>query len=219
MTPYVPGVSASIRMLVVDDHPAVREGLRLLVSSQGMDICAEASRRDDALLRAEQDRPDLAVVDLSLDGEDGSVLVADLKARGVPVLVYSMHTDPRHVEGAFAAGALGYVSKAEFRGVLVDAIRAVAAGRRFVSPRAAVVLSEALAERQADGTWGSLSGQEREVYRLIGQGEGTHEISVAMNISARTVESYYARIQQKLGLEGMYELRRRAIDDLRQPSR
>jgi len=208
-----------IRILVVDDHPAVREGLTLLVSSEGMDVSAEASRRVEALACVEEDRPDLAVVDLSLDGEDGLPLVADLKARGVPTLVYSMHSDAQHVEGAFAAGALGYVTKAEFRGVLVEAIRAVSAGRRFLSPRTAVAMTEHLTGPRAAETLASLSGQEREVYRLIGEGEGTYEIATAMKISIHTVESYFARIQLKLGLEGMYELRRHAIDHFRQEPR
>lgn len=203
------------RILVVDDHPAVREGLMLLVSSEGMEVCAQAGTRAEAMTRAREDRPHLAVVDLSLDAEDGLLLLGQLRERGVPALVYSMHSDPHHVHRAFAAGALGYVTKSEFRGVLVEAIRAVAAGQRFVSPRAALALAEGLTELQSKGLVESLSGQEREVYRLLGQGDGTHEIAAAMNISTHTVESYYARIQQKLGVEGMHGLRRRAIDESR----
>jgi DNA-binding NarL/FixJ family response regulator len=214
-----PASPGPIRLLVVDDHPAVREGLALLVSSEGMEVCAEAARRAEALLRADECRPDLAVVDLSLDGEDGLLLVADLAARGVPTLVYSMHNDAEHVEGAFGAGALGYVTKAEFRGVLVEAIRTVSAGLRFVSAKAAVALADRLTESPAVDSHGTLSGKEREVYRLLGQGEGTSEIAAAMNISTHTVESYYARIRQKLGLDGMYELRRHSIDHFRQQVR
>jgi DNA-binding NarL/FixJ family response regulator len=211
-----PGRTAvSTRILVVDDHPAVREGLMLLVSTEGMEVCAQAGCRADAITSAEAARPHLAVVDLSLDAEDGLLLLAQLKARGVPALVYSMHGDAHHVQAAFAAGALGYVTKSEFRGVLVEAIRAVAAGQRFVSPRAAVALAEGLTDRQAGEERGSLSGQEREVYRLLGTGEGTAEIAAAMDISIHTVESYYARIQQKLGVEGMHGLRRRAIAESR----
>jgi DNA-binding NarL/FixJ family response regulator len=218
MSPDDPGVSAPIRILVVDDHPAVREGLSLLVSPQGMEICAEAGSRAEALAKLDARRPHLAIVDLSLDREDGLLLVADLKARGVPVLIYSMHRDLQHVESAFAAGALGYVTKSEFRGVLVEAIREVSAGRRFVSPKAAVALSERFTASQANDARCALSGKEREVYRLLGNGEGTFEIAAAMNISTHTVESYYARIQLKLGLEGMYELRRHAIEHYRRHS-
>ena len=206
-----------IRILVVDDHPAVREGLALLLSTEGIEVCAEAERRADALELLENSRPDLAIVDLSLDGEDGTLLVAGLKARGVPSLIYSMHGDARHVSSAFAAGALGYVTKSEFRGVLVEAIRAVFAGRRFVSPRAAVALAEKASGPPRDAALDLLSGQEREVYRLLGEGEGTHEIAALLGISTHTVESYFSRIQVKLGLEGMRDLRHRAIESQRQP--
>jgi DNA-binding NarL/FixJ family response regulator len=216
MTRERPGGPTPIRLLIVDDHPAVREGLALLVSSEGIEVCAEAGCRAEALSRTDECRPDLAVVDLSLDGEDGLPLLADLRARRVPALVYSMHNDSDHVEAAFAAGALGYVTKAEFRGVLVEAIRTVSAGRRFVSPKAAVALTERATGAVADRLASQLSAKEREVYRLMGQGEGTYEIATAMSISTHTVESYYGRIQQKLGIDGMYELRRHAIDSARQ---
>lgn len=204
-----------IRILVVDDHPAVREGLAILVSSQGMEVCAEAGTRIEALACVKESRPDLAIVDLSLDREDGLLLIANLRSGGVPVLVYSMHNDLQHVEGAFAAGALGYVTKSEFRGVLIEAIHKVCAGHRFISPRAAVTLAERLAGLQAGAT---LSAKEQEVYDMLGRGEGTFEIAAAMGISTHTVESYYARIQLKLGIEGMYKLRRHAIDHFRQQS-
>jgi DNA-binding NarL/FixJ family response regulator len=215
MTAVAP-VSAPTRLLVVDDHPAVREGLRLLVSSEGMDVSAAAAGRAEAIESLEVCRPDLAVVDLSLDGEDGLVLVTELRARGVPSLVYSMHSDAQHVLDAFAAGALGYVTKSEFRGVLVEAIREVSAGRRYMSPRASVAVAERLTGAGVRAALPHLRSNEREVYRLMGQGEGTYEIAVALKISTHTVESYYARIQVKLGLCGMYELRHHAIEHYRQ---
>jgi DNA-binding NarL/FixJ family response regulator len=207
--------SRPIRILLVDDHPAVREGLALLLAPEGMEVCAEAAGRDEALALVKKCHPDLAIVDLSLEQEDGAALVADLHQRQVPVLVYSMHNDARHVEGAFAAGALGYVTKREFHGVLVQAVREVAAGRRFVSPQAASALAESHAGARADDAVDKLSPHEREVYQLLGQGEGLLEISAALRVSAHTVESYYARMQVKLGLNGMYELRRHAIEYVR----
>ena len=207
--------SASIRAMIVDDHPAVRQGLGLLLGPEGVTVCAEADGRAEALARIEECRPDLVLVDLSLGEEDGLVLLADLHERAVPTLVYSMYEDGRHVESAFAAGALGYVTKRELRQVLVQAIREVAAGRRFVSPKAALALADRIAEAQTDAPHDELSNQERQVYRRLGEGETTSEIAAAMNISARTVESYYARILVKLGLDGMHELRRNAINYLR----
>ena len=196
--------TASVSVLLVDDHPAVRQGLALLLSPEGIAVCAEAACGREALAALEACRPDVAIVDLSLDGEDGAVLVADLKARAVPALIYSMHQDARHVEGAFSAGALGYVTKRELPSVLVQGIREVAAGRRFVSPVAGVALAERVLQPSANDAIGHLSRQEREVYLLVGQGEGTYEIAAGLKISTHTVEAYYTRILTKLGLHGMY---------------
>ncbi len=200
-----------IRVLLVDDHPAVREGLALLLAPDGIDVIAEASARAEALARVKEQRPDLAIVDLSLDTEDGAALIADLRAHEVPALAYSMHKDLRHVEGAFAAGALGYVTKRELHGVLVEAVRHVAAGRQFLSPIAAVALAERASHAHAEPPVRDLSDKERQVYQLLGDGEGTYEIATVLKIGTRTVESYYARIIVKLGLSGMYELRHHAI--------
>ena len=206
---------SAIRVLIVDDHPAVRHGLALLLEPEGVVVCAEADNCAEALACARKQMPDLVLVDLSLGEEDGLLLVAELAARGVRALVYSMHEDGRHVEGAFAAGALGYVTKREVHRVLVTAMHEVAEGRRFVSPRAATALAERVADAQSALVQGELSSQERQVYRLLGEGGGTAEIAATMNISTRTVESYYARILIKLGLDGMRQLRRHAIRSLR----
>ncbi len=207
--------SPPIRVLLVDDHPAVREGLALLLAPEGIEVCAEADSRTDALACVEERRPDVAIVDLSLEGEDGLALVADLHGRGVPVLVYSMHRDARHIGGAFAAGALGYVTKRSIHNVLVLGVREVAAGRRFVSREAAAALAESLAGPPADESVRTLSANERKVYELLGQGADTFDIAAALHVSNHTVESYYERIKVKLGLSGMHELRRQAIDYLR----
>lgn len=209
---------APVRALLVDDHPAVREGLALLLEAEGIEVSAAAGRRDEALSLVAHGPPDVAVVDLSLDGEDGTVLIADLVRMRVPALVYSMHVDARRVAGAFAAGALGYVTKREAHGVLVRGIEEVAAGRRFVSPVAAAALAESVAPLAADrGAAGTLSSREGDVYGLLGSGAGTAEIAAALRISSHTVESYYARILVKLGIAGMHELRRNAIEHFRDP--
>ena len=206
-----PAGEQPIRILLVDDHPAVREGLALLLAPDGISVCASASSSADALAHAAVSCPHLALVDLSLGGEDGLALVASLRTRNMPTLVYSMYEDACHVGGAISAGALGYVTKRELHRVLVEAIREVAAGRRFVSPNAAVALAERIVESPAHDIDRELSEQERQVFLLLGQGEGTQAIADIMCISTRTVESYYARIQDKLGLAGMRELRRHAI--------
>ena len=210
-----PAAFSPIRVLLVDDHPAVRQGLGLLLGTEGICVCAEAGGRVEALGCLTQTLPDLALVDLSLGAESGAALIADLHARNVPVLVYSMHEDARHVEGAFTAGALGYVTKRELHGVLIQAIREVAHGRRFVSPNAAVAMADHISRPQNHEGERELSDQERQVYQLLGEGEGTIEIAAAMRISTRTVESYYSRIMEKLSVEGMRDLRRHAINHLR----
>lgn len=210
--------SRTIRLLLVDDHPAVREGLALLLAPEGIVVCAEAGRRADAVARLQKRRPDAAIVDLSLDGEDGSTLIADLHQRGVPVLVYSMHNDARHVQGAIAAGALGYVTKRELHRVLVQAIREVAAGRRFVSPVAAAALAESVTNSSPDEGIEKLSPHEHKVYELLGEGADTFDIAAALHVSNHTVESFYSRILIKLELNGMHELRRHAIAHLQKHS-
>jgi DNA-binding NarL/FixJ family response regulator len=202
-----------LRVLVVDDHPAVRQGLALLLAPEGIEVCAEAGGRADALARLKKRHPDLAIVDLSLDGEDGTGLIGELHQHEVPVLVYSMHNDARHVGGAIAAGALGYVTKRELHDVLVQAIREVAAGRRFVSPVAATALAESMTESSAAGVE-KLSPHEHQVYELLGQGADTYDIAAALGITNRTVESYHSRILVKLNLGSMHELRRHAIAHL-----
>lgn len=208
------GVAAlpAIRVLLVDESPTVREGLALLLAPDGIQVCEEASGRADALARVDRECPDLAVVDLSIDGDEGLALIADLRERAVPVLVYSVCSGARCVANAFAAGALGYVTKREVHGVLVDGIREAALRHRFVSPRAAVALAEYMAESPAYEALRTLSPHERKVFELLGHGEDTCEIAVALHVSNHTVESYYERIKVKLRMSGMHELRRHAIE-------
>lgn len=203
-----------VHVLLVDDHPAVRQGLTLLLAAEDIVVRGEAGGRAEALARIIDARPDLAIVDLSLDGDDGLSVLADLHRRGVPVLIYSMHDDPRHVQDAVAGGALGYVTKREFQDVLVHAIREVAAGRRFLSPRAAAALAESVTATTAPGLE-KLSPHERQVYELLGQGVDTSDIATTLHVTTHTVESYYSRIIVKLNVQGMYELRRHAIARLR----
>lgn len=131
-----------IRIMVVDDHPAVRQGLGVLLSWANIIVCAEANTCAEALAGADTHRPDMALVDLSLGDEDGVTLIADLVKRSLPSLAYSIHEDERHVKRALAAGARGYVTKREAHRVLVQAIEEVFAGRRFVSPGVAAFLTE-----------------------------------------------------------------------------
>jgi DNA-binding NarL/FixJ family response regulator len=203
-----------VRVLLVDDHPAVREGLALLLAPEGIEVCAEAGSRADALAGLARFQPDIAIVDLSLDGEDGLILINDLHKHSVPALVYSMHNDSARIRGAIAACALGYVTKREVHDVLVRAIREVAAGRRFFSPVAAAALVESLTSPSAETDFEKLSPHERKVYELLAEGADAFDIAAALGVTNHTVESYYSRILVKLNLTGMHDLRRRAIAHL-----
>jgi DNA-binding NarL/FixJ family response regulator len=208
-----------IHVLLVDDHPAVREGLALLLARENIVVCAEAEGCAQALRAADAAAAtatvDLALVDLSLGTERGLDLIGDMEARGIPVLVYSMHEDGENVQHALAAGARGYVTKREMHRVLIDAIREVADGREFLGPRAAAALAAQLARTGRRAALREPSEREREVYRLLGEGATTSEIASAMNVSVRTVESYCARLMEKLGVDGMRPLRRDAIRRVR----
>ncbi len=130
-------VHTRLRILLVDDHAAVRHGLAMVLEGEGVGECREAAGRDEALAAAAGDLPDLALVDLSLDADDALKLVAELCARNVPVLVCSIHEEPGYVRRALAAGARGYITKREAPRELARAVRDVLNGWMLVSPRAA----------------------------------------------------------------------------------
>ncbi len=214
-----PGPVPHIQALLVGDSPPVRQGLALLFAPQGIQVSAEACGRAEALAHLERRPPDLAIVDLPLDGEDVPALIVDLRSLGIPVLVYSMHTDACRVARAITAGALGYVSKQEPLEVLIDAIREVAAGRRFVDSVAAAALAESLAASSGDDPVRLLSPHEQKVHELLGQGADTSDIAATLHISNHTVESYYERILAKLNINGMHHLKRHAIDHFQKHAR
>jgi DNA-binding NarL/FixJ family response regulator len=199
------------RILIVDDHPAMRQGLALLLSRRGFHVAGEAERKQEALELAISERPDLAVVDLSLKSESGIDLITELRDIGVPSLVYSMHEEPHYIKRAFAAGARGYATKGEVSRVLAEAIDKVIAGERYVSPQAAQAFADKTLFSPGNGQIKQLSPQEEAVLHMLGKGEDTARIAAKLNVNVRTVHSYYNRINVKLGLSGMKELRRLAI--------
>lgn len=196
-----------VRVFLIDDHQAVRQGLSVLLEQKGFAICGEAKNKEQTLRYFEVDSADLALVDLSLRNESGLDLISELRVRGVKTLVYSMHDDARHVEAAFAAGALGYVTKCEMEDTLLNAIEEVLSGRRFVSPLAA----EKMLDRDDRMQTSSLTRRESGIFQRLGEGDSTSEIAERFNISINTVLTYYTRIAEKLGLGGTKELRRQAI--------
>ena len=200
------------RVFLVDDHPGVRVGLRLLLAQAGIAVCGEADGPAGALGGVREAAPDLVVVDLSLGEESGLSLLRTLDGvlPGVPLLVYSMHEDPFHVQQAMSAGASGYVTKREVAELLVHAVGELAAERPYMSPRAAQAPHAAPPSAVPPEP---LSTRELEVYGFLGRGYSTLAIAGELGVSQRTVGSYYARILKKLGVAGMEALRRRAAMD------
>ena len=192
------------RLFLVDDHPLVRTALAQLLAGAGFDPAGQAGTSAEALAHPALAASHLAVVDLALGEEGGIDLIRKLRARGQAVLVYSMHEESHVIRRALEAGAGGYVTKREAAESLATAIRAVLAGARYLSPRAEAALQELT---PVDG----LSGQQQQIYRLLGQGAANEDIARQLGISVRTLESYCVRIMDKLGPQGIKELRRRAI--------
>lgn len=195
------------RILLLDDHPAVRQGIGILLESRGYAVGGEAATRDAALALLADAAFDLAIVDLSLESGSGLDLLADLAAGAVPALVYSMHEDPQTVALALRQGARGYVTKRDEPGDLLCGVAAVLRGERFLAPRAARVLD---AGNGSNGE-AALSERERQVLEMTGEGQSNAEIAFALGIGPRTVETYHARIAEKLGLSGVRDLRKYAI--------
>lgn len=194
------------RIFLVDDHPLVRAALAQLLAGAGFKPEGQAGTPAEALAHPALAICRLAVVDLSLGEESGIDLIRKLRARGLAVLVYSMHEGSGAIRRALDAGAGGYVTKREAAESLADAIRAVLTGALYLSSRAKAALREL---EPLDG----LSGQQQQIYRLLGKGTANEDIARQLGISVRTLESYCVRIMDKLGVQGIKELRRRAIRD------
>lgn len=210
------------RIILVDDHPAVRQGLALLLARDHHQICGEAGSRAEALRLSTFGTADMALLDLSLGEESGLSLLDDFTRQGIPVLVYSMHEDPAIIRQALARGAVGYVCKREASRVLLAAVREVLGGRCYLSPfvaekmAAGGSLSVPVAPKTPPAD-GALSEREGQIIELLGQGCGNQEIAEKLALSVRTVESYCARAIEKLDLAGMKDLRRYAIQQQRRP--
>ena len=206
-----------IRVVVVDDHPMVRGMLTHLIGKEpGMSVCGQADNIHQAQQIIETEKPDIAVVDITLKGSSGLELIKNLKAleSDVPVLVLSMHDEALYAERAFRAGARGYITKSEDSEEVMLAIRHVLAGEVYASPAFTSQLLKNLTEtgkRQPESVLGQLTDRELEVFHLIGQGRTTNEIAVSLNLGSKTVDTYRTRIKDKLGLKNGAELHHRAV--------
>jgi two-component system response regulator NreC len=205
----------SIRVLIVDDHAVVRSGLRrVLEAEDDIEVVAEAGDMRGAVFEARAQKPDVVLMDVVMPGPTGiEATPAVLKeAPETKVLVLSMQDDPRYVREAFSAGATGYVLKEAADAEVVDAVREVSGGGRYVHPALGARLVAAEAEERARTDEDPLSDREREVLRLLALGHTNQEIAEMLYLSVRTVETHRAHIMQKLRLSTRAELVRYAIE-------
>jgi DNA-binding NarL/FixJ family response regulator len=210
-------VSKRRKVFLVDDHPVLRNGLTELINrSDDLLVCGEASTAEDGLRKISELKPDLAIVDLSLDGASGLELVKNLKIRlpETPVLVLSIHDESFYAERCLRAGARGYIMKQEAIEEVKSAIRQILGGKIYLSPRMSERLLEAVARGEAARSGSPLdrlSDRELEVFEMIGRGRATAEIAKKLHLSVKTIETYQAKLKEKLNLKDAAELMRHAL--------
>lgn len=207
---------ARAQVVLVEDHPMFREQLAHLINKQAdMSVCAEADNTADGLAAIIREQPALAIVDITLKGSSGLELLKDLRAQDikVPVLILSMHPESLYAERALRAGANGYITKEEASAKVMTAIRQVLAGEIYLDPRFMKrVVSRMLVNPRNNSATAleRLTDRELAVFELIGEGRTTREIGARLRVSAATIETYRARIKEKLGLENAGQLHARA---------
>lgn len=200
------------RILIVDDHPMMREGLAHSLNQEpDLTVCGAARTVDEALAGLAAQQPDLVLTDITLPGKSGLELIKDLKAMhpALPVLVVSMHDEALYAERALRAGARGYITKEAAGEKLLHAIRQVLAGQIYVSEKAAAHIVAVFAGQPATGgraAVGLLSDREFEVFQLLGQGLATEQIAKRLHLSPKTVETHRVHIKKRLGLATAPEL-------------
>src|SRR5919108_3509746 len=213
---------SKIGILIVDDHGILRAGLRMLINAQSdMEVIGEAMDGHEALQKAREMKPDVALMDITMPKTGGLQALEQFRqvCPQTRILVLTMHDDPAYARSVLAAGGLGYVVKRSADSDLLAAIRAVYRGRTFVDPTLAGSLVQDLLRKQAAGGPAGrgvprslLSPREREVLRLLAQGYTNQQAAKWIMVSVKTVETYRARIAQKLGLNSRAELTRYALE-------
>lgn len=206
-----------IRILVVDDHPIVREGLvRVIDQSPDLLVCGHAENIPQALALVDNSKPDLVIVDISLGGQNGIELIKDIKVRSpaLPVLVHSMYDEAMYAERCLRAGAKGYVMKQEPPQKLLEGVRRVLKGEVHLSE----AMTKQLLCRISSGPEGKgnspselLSDREFEVFELLGRGRRTREIAQVLNLSDKTVQTHREHIKEKLNIHDAVSLVRQAV--------
>ena len=204
---------ARARILIVDDHPIVRQGLAQVLNLQpDMQLCCEAGNPEEAMTAMRNCRHNLAIVDISLEGASGFSLITSLTAHfpDIPILVMSMHEESLYAERSLRLGAKGYIMKQQAIANIHTAIRQILAGGIYVSEEMHQLILNRMDSRFSDPGIADptlcLTNREFDVLRLIGFGLGTRQISEKLNRSIKTIESHRANIKDKLGLKSATEL-------------
>jgi DNA-binding NarL/FixJ family response regulator len=208
------------RILLVDDHPVLRRGVADLVNREdGLEVCGEAATLQDAVALAGKLKPDLAIIDVSLDGNNGIDLMKTLSSRyiSMPLLAYSVHDESIYAERALRAGAKGYVMKQAAPEVLLSAIQQILKGKMFLSGRMSEHLLSKLvgagtSTAAVQSPIDKLSDRELEVLQMMGKGIGTAQIADRLCLSTKTIETYREHLKEKLNLSTGQELLRYAIE-------
>lgn len=205
-----------ITVLVADDHAIVREGLTTLLSAQSdIQVVGTASTGREALAQINTLQPRVAILDILMPEMDGIETARRIHAHHPETLIVilSMHSGAQHVFSALEAGARGYLLKESAGKEIVEAVRAVSAGRRFLSPRVAEIVAEGLSGRGTTKPLEALSTREREVIKLVADGHTSAEIGRLLNLSPKTVDSYRSRLMQKLQIADLAGLIKFAIQN------
>ncbi len=210
-------IDGNIRVLIVDDHPAIREALKETIGTKmGIDLCGEAGTASEAMRAVEQAKPDVAIVDISLEDAHGLDLVQNIRVQfpEVHVIVFSMYDEDVYAERAIRAGASGYLMKSEPTHKVIEAVRWVTRGEVYLSHRMASRILSKVARGQSSRpsfAVDEFTDREMAVFQMLGEGYTIEEITDRLNLSRKTVETYRRRAKEKLGFDSVSELLQFAV--------
>ena len=204
----------AIRILITDDHPIVREGLRIILGTyQDMTVVGEAANGIEALHLIPLCNPDVALVDISMPGMSGIELIGRIRAEHpqLPMLVLSMHQEEQFAVRALKLGASGYLTKDCAPEQLAKAIRKVVEGGRYITPGVADALASSIMPAQAETPHQTLSNREFQIFRMLAGGQSVNDVAHALSLSANTVSTHKRRLMDKLGIDNNAGLVRYAV--------
>jgi two-component system, NarL family, invasion response regulator UvrY len=203
-----------IRVLVADDHPLLRNGLKLTFSEEpDLAVTAEAEDSEQVLQRLGEESCDVVILDITMPGRDGLDVLRDIRRLrpNLPVLILSLHSEQRFAMRAIQAGASGYLNKECAPAELVQAVRKVVTGKRYVSPRLAEAMADALAAGEERPPHELLSDREFQILCRIASGRTVSQVAAELSLSVKTVSTYRARMLEKMGMRNNAQITRYAV--------